>query len=93
MGYNDCMDRFPAPLEFFTRRRTLAWLLVPVMLLPIAMAILFIFGRVFALLQDTFSASILDWTALALGMIWCLLLVVLLLCTVLTLLREEEPEE
>jgi len=86
------MDHFPAPIEFLAHRRTLAWLLVPVMMLPVAATILFIFGRVFALLNDVFSASILDWTALTLGILWFLSLVLLLLCTVLLLLREE-PEE
>jgi len=84
------MDRFPAPLELLTDRRTLAWLLVPVLFLPVAVAVLFLFGRVFALLSDLFSASVLDGTALALCILWCLSLVFLLLCTVFLLLLEEE---
>ena len=87
------MDHFPAPLEFLAHRRMLSWLLVPVMLLPLAMTILFLFGRVFALLNDSFSALILDWTALALCILWCLALVLLLLCTVLLLLREEQEDK
>ena len=87
--YNGAMDRFPAPLEILTHRQTLSWLLVPVMFLPIAVAILFLFGRVFALLNDTISASALDWTALALCILWCGSLVLLLLCTVFLLLSEE----
>jgi len=87
------MDHFPAPLVFLTHRQTLAWLLVPVMLLPIAITVLFIFGRVFALLGDALSASILDWTALALGITWCLSLVLLLICTGFLLLREETETE
>ena len=87
------MDRFPAPLDFLANRRTLAWLLVPVMFIPVSIAVLFIFGRIFTLLNDTFSASILDWTALALGILWCLSLVVLLICTVLLTLREENESE
>jgi len=83
------MDRFPAPLELLTDRRTLAWLLVPVLFLPIGVAILFLFGRVFAMLNDAFSASVLDWTALALCILWCLSLVLLLLCTAFLLLLEE----
>jgi len=86
------MDRFPASLEFLAHQRTLSWLLVPVMVLPIGITILFLFGRVFALLHDTFSASVLDWTALALCILWCLSLILLLLCAVLMLLREK-PEE
>ena len=86
------MDRFPAPLEFLGHQRTLSWLLVPVMLLPIGMTILFMCGRVFALMHDNFSASVLDWTALALGILWCLSLVLLLISTVFLLLRDE-PEE
>ena len=87
-AYNGSMDRLPAPLEFLTDRRTLAWLLVPVMFLPIGVVILFLFGRVFALLSDTFSASALDWSALALCILWCVSLVLLLLCTAFLLLRE-----
>ena len=91
--YNDLMDRFPTPLEFLARRYTLSWLLVPVMLLPIGTTILFLFGQVFALLNDTLSASILHGTALVLCILWCLSLVLLVLCTVLVLLQEEPEEE
>jgi len=83
------MDRFPAPLDFLAHRRTLAWLLVPVMFLPVSIAVLVIFSRIFALLNDTLSTSILDWTALVLGILWCLSLIVLLICVVLLTLREE----
>ena len=86
------MNRFPAPLELLTRRNTLSWLLVPVLLLPIGTTILFLFGQVFALLNDPLSASVLNWTALVLCIFWCLALVLLVLCAVLVLLREE-PEE
>jgi len=85
------MDRLPAPLEFLANRQTLAWLLVPVMFLPIGITLLFLFGRIFALLGDAISASILDWSALALSILWCLSLVLLLLCAVLILLWEETP--
>jgi hypothetical protein len=80
------MDRFPAPLELLTNRQTLSWLLVPVMFLPIGITVLFLFGRVFALLGDAISAAILDGTALAFGIVWCLALILLLLCTVFLLL-------
>jgi len=83
------MDRFPSPLDLLASRQALAWLLVPVLFLPIGMAVLFLFGHIFALLNDRFSASILDWTALALGILWSLSLVMLLLCAVFRLLREE----
>ena len=86
------MDRFPAPLELLTNRQTLSWLLVPVMFLPIGVTVLFLFGRVFALLGDAISAAILDGTALAFGIIWCLSLILLLLCTVFLLLSEEPME-
>jgi uncharacterized membrane protein len=86
------MDRFPAPLEILANRQTLAWLLVPVMFLPVGVTILFLFGRVFALLGDAISASALDWTALALSIFWCLSLILLLLCTVFMLLREKTEE-
>ena len=83
------MDRIPAPLELLTDRRTLAWLLVPVMFFPIGMAILFLFAQIFALLNDTLSASILVGTALALGILWCVSLVLLLICAALLLLCEK----
>ena len=86
------MDCFPAPLNILANRRTLSWLLVPVMALPIGITILFLFGRVFALFGDAISSSILDGTALALGILWCLSLVLLLLCTVFILLREKTEE-
>jgi hypothetical protein len=86
------MGHFPSPLEVLANRQTLSWMLVPVMFLPIGVTVLFILGRVFALLNDAFSASILDGTALALGILWCLSLVSLLLCAVLLILREE-PEQ
>ena len=85
------MDRFPAPLEVLTNRQTLAWLLVPVMFLPIVITILFLFGQVFALFGDTISASVLNWAALAFCVFWCVSLVLLLLCTVFMVLWEK-PE-
>ncbi|MDR0328119.1 MAG: hypothetical protein LBI05_07490 [Planctomycetaceae bacterium] len=85
------MDNLPSPLDYLANRRTLSWLLVPITFLPIGLTVLFGFGRVFALLNDTLSASILDGTALALGILWCLSLVLLLLCAALIVLREE-PE-
>ena len=91
--YNGYMDHFSAPFESQFLRRTLAWLLVPVLFLPIATTVLFIFGRIFALLNDALSAAILDYTALALGIIWGLSLVLLLLCSVFLLLREEIDEK
>jgi len=81
------MGHFLSPLELFTNKHTLAWLLVPVMFLPISVTILFLFSRIFALLGDAFSASILDWTALMLCILWCFSLILLLLCTVLLLLN------
>jgi hypothetical protein len=90
--YNDSMDRFPAPLGLLTSRRMLSWLLVPVMFFPIGVAILFLFARIFALLNDTFSASILDWTALALCILWCVSLVLFLICTACSLLRETSDQ-
>ena len=86
------MDRFPTSLEFLTRRQTLSWLLVPVLFLPIVVAILFLFGRIFALLNDTVSASAIDWTALALCILWCVSLVLLLLCAVFRLLIKESKQ-
>jgi len=62
------------------------------MLLPIGTTVLFLFARVFALLNDVFAASILDGVALALCILWCLSLILLVLCAVFVLLQEE-PEE
>ena len=87
------MDRFPAPLELLTNRQTLSWLLVPVIFLPIGITVLFLFGRVFALLGDAVSAAVLGGTALACGIIWCLSLILLLLCTVFLLLCEEPMDD
>ena len=90
--YNGSMDYFPTPLGVLANRQTLAWLLVPVLFLPVVVTILFLFGRVFAFLGDAFSASILDGTALVFCIVWCLTLVLLLLCTVFMLLWEK-PED
>ena len=87
--YNDYMD----PLKFLTDHRTLAWLLVPVMFLPIGVTILFLFARIFALLNDSFSAAVLDGTALAFCICWCLSLVLLLVCTVFLLLQRNDCRE
>ena len=83
------MDRLTMPFEILANRQTLSWLLVPVMFLPIGITILFLCGRVFAMLGDALSVLVLDWTALALCIVWCLSLVLLLICTVFTLLWEE----
>ena len=91
-AYNDYMGRFPFPLDVFANRRMLSWLLVPVMSLPIGITILFLFGRVFALFGDTIAALALDGTALALAILWCLSLVLLLVCTVFLLLCEQIEE-
>ena len=91
--YNDYMDRIPSPLDYLANRQTLAWLLVPVMVLPVAVTILFLFGQVFALLGDALSASILNWTALVFCIVWCLALVLLLLCTACLLLWENTERD
>ena len=83
------MDRIPASFDFPANRQTLLWLLVPVLLLPIGTTVLFIFARVFALLNDAFSASILNGMALVFSILWCLSLVLLVLCMAFLLLREE----
>jgi len=62
---------------------------MPVLFLPIGTAILFLFGRIFALLSDPLSAAILDGTALLIGVLWCFSLVLLLVCTACLLLRQE----
>ena len=86
------MDRFPYPLDVLATRQSLAWLLVPVLFLPVSTTMLFLFAQLFALLGDALSAAVLAWTALALCMLWLLALVLLLLCTVLMLLRTSDSE-
>ena len=87
------MERFPFSLDVLANRQALSWFLVPVLFLPVGTTILFLFGQLFGLLGDALSASVLAWTALALCVLWCLALVLLLLCTVFILLSERREEE
>lgn len=73
-----------------TNRLTLQWLLVPVILLPLGMTFLFSFGRLFIMLDDSLSASILDCCALGLGLVWLLSVFALLLCVVFVLLSNDK---
>ncbi len=84
------MKSFPSPYELLTHRRTLQWLLVPGLLLPVGMVFLFIFGRFFALLGDPISAKVLDCIALGLGFFWFLTFVSLVLCIVFYITQDEE---
>ncbi len=84
------MKEVPSPYRLFTQRRTLQWLLVPGVLLPVGMAFLFTFARFFSLLGDKVSACVLDSIALGLGFFWFLNFVALVLCIVLYITQDEE---
>jgi hypothetical protein len=83
------MQEFPSPFEILANRRTMQWLLVPTMLLPVGMVFLFTFSCFFALFGDPISSAILNWLAFGLGFAWFLSLVSLLICVVLVLSKNE----
>ena len=87
------MKKFLSPYELLTSRRTLQWLLVPAVVLPMGMVFLFTFGRFFAMLGDPVSARILDCIALGLGFFWFLSLVSLVFCIVFYITQEEDFTE
>ncbi|MDR1964176.1 MAG: DUF3292 domain-containing protein [Planctomycetaceae bacterium] len=84
------MKEIRSPIEILANRRTIQWLFVPVILLPVGMVFLFTFGRFFAIFGDPISAAILDWLALGLGFFWFLSLVSQLLCVALFLSKEDD---
>ena len=83
---NDHMDKFPPPTLL---RQIMALLLIPTVLLPVGMALLFVFARFFAVSGDPISAGVLDGTAIGFTVLWCLGLVALLIAVVLATLQEK----
>jgi len=67
-------------------------LLVPTVLLPVGIALLFVFARVFSVSGDSVSAGILDGTAIGLTVLWLLGLVALLIAVVLTVLQNSTAD-
>lgn len=75
--------------SLLTGRRTVQILLISAILLPIGMVFLFVSGRLFHWLGNTFSANIFDGVALGLGFFWFLTLVALLLSVALRTQADE----
>ena len=84
------MENMPSPYQLLTQRKTLQWLLVPGVLLPMSMVFLFTFARFFAMLGDSISAKVLDCIALGLGFLWFLNFVSLIACVVFYITQDEE---
>ncbi len=83
------MENSPPPFDMLANRRTIQWLLVPCMLLPVGMVFLFAFGRLFGMLGDPISALVLDGIALGFGLIWLLGLVTLLFSLAMAFLQRD----
>lgn len=79
MDYNDCMQNETRCSNEVLTRRTIQGLIVAVVLLPVGMALLFIFGRFFAFFGDPLSSQILDGIALGLGVLWGVAIIALLI--------------
>ncbi len=54
-------------------------LFLPAILLPVAVVLLVIFGRLFLGLENPHAAAVLHWTAFGLGLLWLVDLVALVL--------------
>jgi len=78
------MDKFPPP---FLLCQVMSLLLVPTVLLPVGIALLFVFSRIFSVCGDPVSAGILDGTAIGFTVLWLLGLVALLIAVVLAVLQ------
>ena len=78
------MAKFPPP---FLLRQVMSLLLVPAVLLPVGIALLFVFARIFAVSSDPVSAGILDGTAIGFTVLWFLGLVAMLIAVVLAVLQ------
>jgi len=70
-------------------RQTIFCLIVAVVLFPVGMSFLFVFGRFFFWFGDSFSAAILDGIALGLGVFWFVSVVALLLCLAVAALKND----
>ena len=78
------MDKFPSPLLL---HRALSLLLIPTVLLPVGIVLIFVFARFFALSGDPMSAAILDGTAIGFTVLWLIGLVALLIGVVFATLQ------
>jgi hypothetical protein len=67
-------------------RRILTWLVTAALVLPISLSIAVAAARLLAAMQDAAGAAVLDRVALALGIIWVLGLVSLVIALALALL-------
>ena len=65
----------------------MVFLLIPTVLLPVGIALLFVFARFFAISGDSISATILDATALGFTVLWFLGLVAMLIAVALAVLQ------
>ena len=75
-------------------RRFLATLLAAAVVLPIAVCVLVALGRLLAAMDDAGGAAVLDWIALAIGAVWVLDLVCLVLAqAVNSLAEQDDPPE
>jgi len=75
-------------------RRFLAALLAAAVALPIAVCVLVALGRLLAAMGDVGGAAVLDWIALAIGAVWVLDLVCLVLAqAVNSLADQDDPPE
>ena len=78
------MDKFPPPTLL---RQVMTLLLIPTVLLPVGIALLFVFARFFAIFGDPVSAGILDVTAIGFFVLWFLCLVAQLIAVVCVVLH------
>jgi hypothetical protein len=72
-------------------RRVLTMLVTAACVLPIAIAVILAVGRLLGAMQDTEAAGVLDRIALAIGIVWAINLVCLLLAQGINAL--EKPSE
>lgn len=77
----------------YVSSRILFYLLIPVFLFPVGIAFLLVFGRIFAMLGDTFSGRILDWIAFFLAFLWFMDTVTLVIAlTVKTIMEQTNTD-
>lgn len=71
-------------------KKIIFFLLIPIVLLPLGIAFLLIFGRVFAMLEDQISGNVLDWVAFFLAFLWVIDLTALVVALGLRSLKDEQ---
>ena len=74
-------------------RRILTWLVTAALVLPIALSIAAAAGRLLVAMQDEAGAAVLDRIALALGIVWIVDLVCLVIALALALLTAPSPAQ